>query len=225
MGETLTLKAADGHEFSAYRVDPDDVPLAAVVVIQEIFGVNEHIRDICERFAAVGYVAIAPALYDRFERGFEVGYGEDDIARGRELKAKANEEFDAVMTDVDAARAAVADVGNVAVTGFCWGGVVTWAAACRLGFQAASSYYGGGILPMVEETPGCPTILHFGRNDASIPMEEVEQIDKAHPGCPVYVYDAGHGFNCDMRGSFDPGAAQVSAMRTIRLFDANLSGV
>lgn len=225
MGETLKLKAADGHEFSAYRADPEDAPIGAVVVIQEVFGVNVHIRDVCDRFAAVGYAAIAPALYDRFEPGFEVGYEEADIARGRELKAKANEVFDDVLADVDAARAAIADAGRVGITGFCWGGVVTWGAACRLNFHAASSYYGGGILPMIEETPNCPTILHFGREDASIPMDEVEQIDDAHPECLVHLYDAGHGFNCDRRGSFDPNSAQVAAMRTIRLFDANLTGV
>lgn len=225
MAESITLKAADGHEFSAYRATPDDKPIGAVVVIQEIFGVNAHIRDLCERFAAVGYTAIAPALYDRFERGFDVGYTQDDIALGRDLKTKANDSFDAVMSDVEAARAAVADAGNVGITGFCWGGVVTWAAACRLDFQAASSYYGAGILPMNDETPGCPTILHFGRNDGSIPLEDVEQIDAAHPECPVYIYEAGHGFNCDLRGSYDPRSSQVAAMRTIRLFDANLSGV
>lgn len=222
MPETLTLTASDGHSFSAYKADPEGVPLGAVVVIQEVFGVNVHIRDVTERWAAAGYTAIAPALYDRFEPGFDVGYEPDDIARGRDLKAKANEVLDKVILDVEAARAAVASVGKVGITGFCWGGFVTYVAACRLDFQAAAGYYGGGIADMLDEKPKCPTILHFGDADASIPMEDVEKIRAANTGAEIFIYEAGHGFHCDMRGSFDPRAANIAAMRTTQLFERNL---
>lgn len=226
MGRNITLRASDGFTLNAYRADPPrGEPRGAVVVIQEIFGVNVHIRDVCERYAEIGYTAIAPALYDRFHPGFDVGYGPDDIAKGRVYKAQANEAMDQVLADVEAARAEAAKVtGQVGLTGFCWGGVVTWVGACRLGFQAASGYYGGGILPYLDEQPNCPTLLHFGRADASIPMADVEQIVAAdHPDVDVHVYEAGHGFNCDLRADFSPHAAQVAAMRTVRLFDAALT--
>ena len=222
MGEMIRLRASDGFELGAYRADPDDEWLGGVVVIQEIFGINAHIRSVCERFAAVGYRTVAPAFYDRYQPDFESGYSPDEIAVGREFKAKANDNFDDVIKDMEAARALAAEAGRVGVTGYCWGGVVTWAAACRLDFQAASSFYGAGIVPMLDERPNCPTILHFSNQDASIPMDEVEQIAAAHPDCPVHVYEAGHGFNCDMREQFDPHAAAVAGMRTIRLFDEHV---
>jgi len=219
MGEQIRLNAADGHELGAYRADPESQARGGVVVIQEIFGVNVHIRAVCDRFAALGYQTIAPALYDRCERDFECGYSADEIAVGRELKAKANEDLDGVLADVEAARAAVADAGRVGVTGFCWGGFVTWLTACRLDMAAAAGYYGGGIMDHLGESPKCPTILHFGRNDGSIPMNDVEAIASAHGDVAVHVYEAGHGFNCDLRGDYDPHAAAIAGMRTLRLFD------
>lgn len=222
MPETVELTASDGFTLSAYRADPDGKPLGAVVVIQEIFGVNVHIRDLVERWAAVGYTAIAPALYDRLEPGFEVGYEPDDIAKGRDLKAKANDILDKVLLDVEAARAAVASAGKVGITGFCWGGYVTYAAACRLDFQAAAAYYGGGIVELLGEKPKCPTILHFGDNDGSIPMSDVEKVRAANTGAEIFVYEAGHGFHCDRRGSYDPRAAAIAGMRTTQLFERTL---
>ncbi len=223
MGETIRLTAADGFEASAYKADAiGGAPRGAVVVIQEIFGVNGHIRDVCDRYAEVGYTAIAPAIYDRFEPGFETGYGPGDIARGRELKIRAADGLDNVLADIDAARAAVRDVtGKVGVMGFCFGGLLAWLSACRLNFDAASGYYGGGVARYLDEQPDCPTLLHFGRQDASIPMPDVERvIAAAHPNAAVHVYEADHGFHCDQRSSFCPHAAQVATMRTIRLFDA-----
>jgi carboxymethylenebutenolidase len=223
MGKDISLKAADGHELSAYLCTPEEESRGGIIVIQEIFGVNVHIRDVTERYAALGYTAIAPALYDRYERGFEVGYEPDDIAKGRDHKAAANENLDGVLNDVEAARAAIADSGKVGITGFCWGGVVVWLAACRLDVQAASGYYGGGIIDHISETPKCPTILHFGERDASIPLDDVEQVAAAHPDVDVHVYQADHGFHCDLRGSFDPRSADIAGMRTIRLFDEVLT--
>jgi len=230
MGETITLTAADGHEFSAYRAEPPGEangeakggPRGAIVVIQEIFGVNVHIRDVADGFAAEGYLAIAPAIFDRFERGVELGYSEDNVALGREYKAKANENLDNVMADVRAAWEAASEAGKVGITGYCWGGVVVWADACRLDFDAASGYYGTGIVDLKDETPKCPTMLHFGKHDASIPMDDVDAISAAHPEVTVYVYDAGHGFNCDRRDSYDEESANTARERTLELFAGNV---
>lgn len=222
MQTTLTLTAADGHTFSAYKAEPEGTPFGAVVVVQEIFGVNAHIRDLVERWAAVGYTAIAPVLYDRWAPSFEAGYGPGDVDKGRSLKAIANENLEKVISDVDAARAAVADVGRVGVVGYCWGGFVTYVAACRLDFQAASGYYGGGINEVVDEAPKCPAILHFGDNDGSIPLDQVELVRAKHPDIGVHIYQAGHGFNCDMRGSYDPRATAIAGMRTVQLFESAL---
>lgn len=224
MGQDIQLTSSDGFEFDAYRCDPDGTSKGGVIVVQEIFGVNEHIRDVTERFAAVGYTAIAPALYDRWRKGFDGGYNPDDMAAGLDLKALANAEFDKVMADVEAARANVANVGRVGVTGFCWGGFVAWMAACRLDVQAAAAYYGGGIIDHNDEEPKCPTIAHFGREDASIPMADVDAIKAAHPNARIFVYEADHGFHCDQRDQFNPRAANIAGMRTIRLFDDAVAG-
>ncbi len=226
MGETITLTAADGHQFSAYRAEPEGEAKGAVVVIQEIFGVNDHIRDVTDGYAAQGYLSIAPAIFDRFDRGVELDYTDEDMVVGRELKAQGNDNMDLVMADVAAAHADVAGAGQgnnkVGITGYCWGGVVVWAAACRLDFDAAAGYYGGGIIDLKDETPKCPTILHFGNQDASIPMEDVDAISAAHPDMAVYVYDAGHGFNCDRRGSYDEESANTARKRTLELFAGNV---
>ena len=219
MGEDITLTSSDGFEFDAYRCDPDGTAKGGIIVVQEIFGVNKHIRDVTERFAHVGYTAIAPACYDRWHKGFDGGYNSNDVSAGRDLKARANGELDKVMADVEAARVSVADAGKVGITGFCWGGFVAWMAACRLDVQAAAAYYGGGIIDFNVEELKCPTIAHFGRKDASIPMADVEAIEVAHPNAEIFVYEADHGFHCDQRGQFDPRAANVAGMRTIRLFD------
>ena len=219
MGQDITLTASDGHKLGAYLCEAEGECKGSVIVVQEIFGVNVHIRDVAERYAAVGYKTIAPALYDRQERDFETGYEPDDIARGRDFKAGANKNLNGVMADMDAAYAAVSDMGKVAVTGFCWGGFVVWLAACRMNIQAAAGYYGGGIIDFIDEKPKCPTILHFGERDHSISLDDVDVIANSHPDVAVNIYEADHGFHCDMRGSFDPRAANIAGMRTIRLFD------
>ncbi len=222
MGETIQLTAADGHEFSAYRAEPEGNAKGAIVVIQEIFGVNGHIRDVADGYAAEGYLAVVPAIFDRFEKGVELDYTPDDMTVGREFKAKGNENLDNVMADVRAAWEAASATGKVGITGYCWGGFVVWAAACRLDFDAAAGYYGGGILELNDETPKCPTILHFGNNDQSIPMADVDAISAAHPEVSVYIYDAGHGFNCDRRDSYDEESARTALKRTLELFAGNV---
>ena len=223
MGQDIKLTSSDGFEFDAYYCESKDEVIGGVIVVQEIFGVNSHIRDVTERFAAVGFTAIAPALYDRWHSNFHGDYNAEDTAVGRDLKTQANSELDKVMMDVDKAREKLAGTGKVGITGFCWGGFVAWMAACRMNVQASAAYYGGGIIDFIEEKPHCATIAHFGRQDQSIPMDHVEAIKMAHPKAEIFTYEADHGFHCDQRGQFDPRAANVAGMRTLRLFDSTLT--
>jgi carboxymethylenebutenolidase len=214
MGQNVTLTAADGHKFSAYRADPAGTPKGAVVVIQEIFGVNEHIRAVTDRFAQEGYVAIAPSLFDRIEPGFESGYGPDDMGKARAFMQKAD--FAAMLRDTDAAKEAVKSAGPVAVVGFCLGGSIAFSAATSLdGFSAAVGYYGGRIAKVADQKPRCPTMLHFGDHDQSIPMSDVEAIKQNRPDVDIFVYHAGHGFNCDQRPSYDAESAKLAWERTM----------
>ncbi len=217
MGQNIRLTAADGHELDAWRADPAGAARGGIVVVQEIFGVNVHIRDICERLAAEGYTAIAPAVFDRAETGVELGYDDDGIARGRELRGMI--EWDDTVADIAAAVDVMKAEGKVGVVGFCWGGSLAWLAACRLGVDAAVGYYGGQIIDFTDEQPTCPVLLHFGETDGSIPLADVEAIKATHTGVPVHVYEgAGHGFNCDRRASFDAASATTAWDLTLSLF-------
>ena len=221
MGNWVELIAADGLTLSAYRAEPAGKPRGALVVAQEIFGVNSHVRSVCDGYAADGYVAIAPALFDRYERGVDIGYTPPDIARGRELKALAN--ADTALLDVEAARAAVASVGKVGVIGYCWGGYIAWIASARLpGFACAVPYYGGGMTDAVAEQPKCPVMAHFGERDSMIPVAGVKALAAAHPAAQVYIYSADHGFNCDQRGSFDAASAALARERTFAFLRQHL---
>jgi len=223
MGETIRLTASDGHAFDAYLARPASKPKGGVVVIQEIFGVNGHIRSVADGYAAAGYLAVAPAIFDRTERGVELGYVPDHIARGRDIRAKID--MANVIKDVAAAVDAAAEGGKVGIVGYCWGGLIVYVAACRLGdkLTAGSGYYGGNIKSYINETPAIPLMLHFGTIDASIPMEEVDAIRKAHPAITVHVYEgADHGFNCDRRKQFNPEAAKLAGERTLAFFAEHL---
>jgi carboxymethylenebutenolidase len=214
MGRMIELTASDGFVLSAYRADPAGMPRGGLVVAQEIFGVNSHIRSVCDGFAADGYVAIAPALFDRYERGVDIGYTPSDIARGRELKALAK--ADAALQDVAAARDAVAGAGKVGILGYCWGGYIAWIAASRVaGFACAVPYYGGGMTDAIAEQPKCPVMAHFGERDSMIPVAGVKALAAAHPSAQIHLYAADHGFNCDQRGSFDTGSAKLARERTL----------
>lgn len=214
----ITLTASDGFELGAYRADPDGPSRGGIVVIQEIFGVNSHIRSICDRLADDGYVAIAPALFDRTERGYEAGYTPEDVERGRGFLA--NPDWDAFLRDTDAARAAVADAGKTGIVGFCLGGSIAFAAATRLeGFSGAVGFYGGRIAAMADETPRCPVQLHYGEEDHGIPMSNVDTVKAKRPDAEIFVYaGAGHGFNCDARPSYHPEAAKLAWGRTMAFF-------
>ena len=216
MAEFVTLTASDGHKFQAWWAPPQGMPRAGLVVIQEIFGVNSHIRDLTERFAREGYLAVAPSVFDRIQRGLDIGYTEADIAKGREIVGKVD--WDKVIVDVDAARMSVASLGSVGITGFCFGGSVTWVAAARLKFTAAAAYYGGAIARFAKEKPACPIICHFGKQDANIPLPMVDEIKAAQPQVPIFLYDAGHGFSCDQRASFNQAAHDEAWKRTLAHF-------
>ena len=221
MGERIELHCADGATISAWLARPQGTPKGGMVVLQEIFGVNHHIRAVAERYASEGYLAVAPALFDRVEKNVELGYDGTDMTRGVETRAKTK--LDDTLADIAAAIAEASKGGKVGVVGYCWGGSLAWAAATRLsGLSAAVGYYGGLIVGMIGETPRVPAMLHFGAKDKHIPLTDVEKIRDAHPAVPVYVYDADHGFNCDERASFDAAAADVARERTLALFDEHL---
>lgn len=226
MGQMIELTASDGHTLAAWRADPAGAPRAGVVVIQEIFGVNAHIREVADDYAAQGYLAIAPALFDRSRPGVELGYDENAIAEGRDLAFAMDP--DLPVRDVEAAVQAAAGAGKVGVVGYCWGGSLTFLAACKLGVAAASSYYGGQILAALgrepDLAPAAPLIMHFGEHDAGIPLDDVDRIRKTFPDAPVYMYDAGHGFNCDHRASYDESSCRTARQRTLDFFAEHLGG-
>jgi len=210
----IQLIASDGHKLDAYRADPAGKPRGAVVVVQEIFGVNSHIRSVADGYAADGYLAIAPALFDRARRNVELGYAPEDIAAGRELKAASP--TDAALLDIAAAARAAAPAGKVGVVGYCWGGYLTWMAAAKLpSLSCAVPYYGGGILDNADVVLRCPVMCHFGERDSMIPVEGVKKLAAKYGDQQIFVYPADHGFNCDQRGSYDASSARLARERTL----------
>ena len=220
MSSTVTLKAADGFSLSAYTAGSASAT-AGLVVVQEIFGVNHHMRDMTDRFAAAGYLAISPALFDRVERGVELGYTPDDIAKGRDYRMKLNDAQ--VIQDIEAA-AAHLGAKKLGIVGYCFGGTVAWWGATRTTkFAASSCWYGGGIAGTKDEHPHCPVQMHFGEKDASIPMSDVEAVRMAQPKAETYVYmGAGHGFGCDERGSFSQPDYELARKRALDFFAKHL---
>ena len=227
MGTFIELKAADGMAIPAYVAQPAGTPKGAVVVVQEIFGVNSHIRSVADGYAAQGWLAIAPATFHRVKPDVELGYESADMQAGSALKA-AVEALPApgVLQDLQAAIDHVKSAGKVGMVGYCWGGLLTWRAACLLnGLSAAVPYYGGGMTTPEEAArkPKVPVLAHFGQKDHWIPVETVEAFAKAHPEVEVKVYGADHGFNCDQRGSYDAPSAQLARERTLAFFAQHLA--
>ncbi|WP_374634364.1 dienelactone hydrolase family protein [Ferrovibrio sp.] len=221
MGTFVTLQTADKQSIAAYLAKPAGKPRGGLVICQEIFGVNNHIRKVVDGYAADGFLAIAPALFDRVEKNVELQYDQAGIAAGVALMKQAS--LDNALLDVRAAMAQVAEAGKTGVLGYCWGGTVSWAAACRVdGVAAAVAYYGGGIGNLLGEKPRCPILTHFGNQDQSIPMDVVEKVKAGHPDAIVHVYDAGHGFNCDERGSYNAASADLARARSIEFLNKNL---
>ena len=216
MGKHFSLTPSDAHQLGAYRADPAGAPKGGIVVIQEIFGVNHHIRAVCDNFAKAGYAAVAPALFDRTQRGYESGYTPPEIEKSRAFVAKPD--WDAMMRDTDAAIQDLKSAGPIGIVGYCMGGTIAFLAATRLsGLSASVPYYGGRIVAFADEKPKCPVQMHFGEKDQSIPLTDVDIIKQKRGGdCEIYVYkDAGHGFHCDERGSFHKESSDLAWQRTL----------
>ena len=222
MGKHFTLTAIDQHQLGAYRADAKGPAKGGIVVIQEIFGVNHHIRAVCDRLAEEGYTAVAPAIFDRIEKGFECGYTPDEIANAR--KFVANPDWAAMLRDTQAAIDAAKDIGPVGIIGFCLGGSIAYAAATKLsGLSAAVGYYGGAIVRFADDKPKVPTQLHFGEKDAGIPLSDVEIIRTKRPEVEIHVYPgAQHGFHCDERASYDKTSADIAWPRSLAFLARHL---
>ena len=220
MGQMITIAMSDGFGLGAYTTSPTGgESKGVVVVIQEIFGVNAHIREVADGYAAKGYTVIAPALFDRIDSDIQLGYTEADMGTGIGL-AFEKLQMPQTLADLQSVVDYAVELGPVGVVGYCFGGLLTYLSACNIkGVTAASSYYGGAIAGMLDQTPQCPLIMHFGELDAHIPMSDVEKIQAAHPDLPVNVYAADHGFNCDHRASYDEAAAELALSRTLAHFE------
>ena len=222
MGEFTTIMARDGHEFQAWLAAAPGRPRGALLVIQEIFGVNSHIRKLTDQFAAGGYTAIAPSLFDRVRRGIELGYTAADMQEGSGYVKQLDPE--ATRRDLAAALAVVKHSGRAGAVGYCWGGSLAYLAAGQLPLACAVVYY-GRVMSYLDQKPRCPVMYHYGTEDKSIPLADVERIRAAYPQAPVYTYEgAGHGFNCEQRASYDPQAAALARTRTLEFFARYVGG-
>ena len=214
MGKFVELQAADGHKFAAYRCEPAGRPRGGLVVVQEIFGVNSHIRSVADGYAADGYLVVAPAIFDRVQRNYDTGYAQADIQAGVGIMQSLK--WENTLADIRSAIESVTTAGKVGILGYCYGGAVAWMAAARLqGLSCAVPYYGGAIPNLIGEQPKCPVMFHWGETDQSIPLESAKKVAAAHPQAVSNYYKAGHGFNCDQRGSFDAAASKLARERSI----------
>ena len=218
MGKMIELKASDGHKLAAYRADPQGKPRGAVVVIQEIFGVNSHVKSVADGYAKDGYLAIAPAMFDRLQKGYDTGYSQPEIQAGIAIMQKLD--WKQTMQDAAAAVAEAKQAGKGGIVGYCWGGTVAWVAAARTsGLAASVPYYGGGMPNFISEKPKIPVMCNFGEADQSPTLEQAKAIAKAHPEITAHYYPgAGHGFNCDQRGSYNAAASKQARERTVEFF-------
>jgi carboxymethylenebutenolidase len=222
LGNFITLTAHDGHRLDAYHADASPRIQGGIVVLQEAFGVNEHIRWVCNDYAARGYTAVAPALYDRQQPNAEFGYDDESLQQARQLRRGLD--YDKVLLDIEAAVAVLRPHGNVGVVGYCVGGSAAWLAASRLSVDAAACYYPSDITKQLSECPRCPVVMHFAERDHFIPREVVDQFRTTHPQIAAFSYPADHGFNCSHRArSYDAASAALSLERTLALFDQHLA--
>jgi carboxymethylenebutenolidase len=223
MGQQISLTASDGHTLGAYVGEPSGTAKGGLVVIQEIFGVNSHVRNLVDEFAAAGYLAIAPALFDRVEPGMDLGYDETDFALARETRGKLKD--DGILADVDAAAKHVASAGKVGLIGYCFGGYVAWISGCNLDSLAATvACYGGGVAGRAaNDTPKVPIQMHFGDKDHAIPMGDVQKIRDAHPDVSTFIYDdSGHGFCCEERDVHNASARARCHARSLEFIGAHM---
>ena len=218
MGNVTTLTGSDGHSFEAYEAAPDGSPKGTIVVVQEIFGVNAHIREVADGYARAGYRAMAPALFDRVEPKIELGYAGADMMQGIEIARGKLDVGDALL-DIQTTVRSASESGAVGLVGYCFGGLMAFLSACQVsGLACAVSYYGGGIAAQLEQSPNIPLQFHFAELDAHIPLSDVDLIRNAYPQCGLFTYDADHGFNCDHRASFDEAAADLARQRALEFF-------
>ncbi len=216
MAKMIELTASDGHKFSAYRAEPAGKPRGGLIVVMEIFGVNSHIKKVTDEYAADGYLAIAPAMFDRYQRGLDVGYTPADIEVARGVMQKAK--LDDALKDVTAAMQNITSGGKIGIVGYCWGGTVVFKSACNLsGLACGAAHYGGGIPGLIAERPKCPVMFHWGETDQSIPLAKAQEVAATHKDQTHYFYPAGHGFNCDQRGSYHAQSAKLARSRTLDL--------
>ncbi len=222
MGQMIRMTMSDGAEIAVYHAEAVGERRGGLVLVQEIFGVTDHIRELCDEYAVDGYEVLAPSLYDREHPGFEAEYTGPDFERAVELARKLHP-FDLSLMDAQTCIDALKDKGPVFITGYCYGGSVAWAMAGESDDLAAASCYYGSLIPtmFIDRAPKCATIAHFGRYDGGIPIEGVEAlIAKAHPTAEIFVYEAGHGFNSDRRKDYHEPSADVARERTLALFRA-----
>jgi carboxymethylenebutenolidase len=222
MGEFQTLMARDGHNFSTYLAPPKGRPRGAVLVIQEIFGVNQHIRNVTDGYAQQGYVAVAPSLFDRIKRGVDLGYTPAEIQQGVGYVMQIKHEQ--LLLDLNATIAVVKHAGRVGMVGYCWGGTVSYIGACELPIACAVAYYGGSIVQHLDKKPKHPVLYHFGEKDAHIPLSAVEKIKAADPNGVFHLYPAGHGFNCTERADYDPTSAKLALERSLAFLAKYVEG-
>ena len=221
MGKMIQLTASDGHKLSAYRAEPPGKPKGGLVVAMEIFGVNSHIRGVADGYAADGYLVIAPALFDRVQPNYDTGYSQEEIQKGIGFIQKIN--LDDAMKDVAAAVQNIASAGKTGIVGYCWGGTVAWKAASSVpGLACAIPYYGGGVPGLVGLKPKCPVMFHWGETDQSIPLDKAREFAAAHKDQTHYFYAAGHGFNCDQRGSYNAESAKLARRRTLEFLSRHV---
>jgi carboxymethylenebutenolidase len=221
MGKQIKLTAKDGVTIGAYEAVPHGETRGGLVVLQEIFGVNGHIRHVADDFAAQGYHVIAPAIFDRVEPGVDLGYSSDDAAKGVDIRAKTK--LEDTLADIAAAVEAASVSGPVGIVGYCWGGTLAFAAAQHVdGLAAAVGYYGSGIAALPKAQLRCPVMLHFGDQDKSIPLADIEKIRREHPDITIHIYPAGHGFSCNDRSAYEPESAKLARERTLEFFEKNI---
>lgn len=220
-GQFTRLMARDGHEFDAWLAPASSAPRGAVLVLQEIFGVNAHMREVTDSFAAEGYVAICPSLFDRVRRNVELDYSPQSVEQGRGYVLQLKEQQ--ILADLTACINVVRRNGPVGAVGYCWGGSLAYLAACELPVRAAVSYYGTRTVQLLDRKPRVPVQYHFGALDKSIPPENIEKIRTAHPQGEYHVYQADHGFNCDHRAAYDAAAASLARERTLAFFAKHLA--
>ena len=220
MNEFIEVNAKDKHQFTAYISQPLSKPQAGVVIIQEIFGVNTHIKEITDLFASKGYLCIAPALFDRIEKNVTLHYDEIGVSKGRNLKELCDKD---ALTDIEASISVVSSAGKVGVIGYCWGGSLSWRIGCESSNLSASvCYYGGDIPKLKDLKPNCNVLTHFGELDKGIPINEVKIFEKTKPEVLTYTYPADHGFNCDHRSQYNKVCADIALDRTLKFLEKNL---